>query len=961
MTEQAKQAEQIPLPETISVVSWSPRAADRRFALAKRKQDSARYELLKLSAVDVSASDFLQKLLREFPAEACTFVGLNLPIGLPAGYAKAAGIRSFREALTLFGKATGWENFYTPTDKPEIRQPFYPSTLGTTFKKGVAMRAFGLAGETELFRRCERRTARRYQAKCVFDLTFATENGRSAQTGWHELLGELSRSARLWPFDGALRDLIAQPRLTAAEVYPDESLAQLGLHFVPEGQRNKRNTTDRSSAAPALLEMAQGAGLSVSEQFRSGALSGFDSHCDFEVLVSLVALARVLQGQAPSDGPDTPECREVEGWILGQSHEVYTPVEAPRAYVEPRTKRSARRAPYFVHRIVWGPRNDRKTLEFAYPRSPGTGAINVICGLNNSGKSFLLEQLHRVMKRKPHRGVLRVEPRTTRQPRILFFGRAWEDKEKVGLVNLEQTAESLSVGGEHGDYLRGGLSLLASQMAPYLAGVSVEQAPRRIVEPEVREQILNAFKTRTQIYKCNGDDPLIQRLESILDAHLYFRCGKEDKKSGAWNFEFVLYYSDGTTLPFEDWSDGQRAIFYVLVCLKYFQPEIVLFDEIENHLHPAFISHLLEALRATPAQTIVATHHPHLIFSRYADRVFFLETRRPQLLTTSPAHAPFSSEFHEFERRVLTLEDNFDKITSVYRLFAHQDDQLLRQAGYIEHQATLALAKALSSIFRYPPVSESSSSLPDAQTQQLADRIRTFARLSDPVEVTVLDLGSGVGRQVAELAKFSEWQLRATIRWTCFEPIEANGTRLLQRFPATGAVKVVGKSSDLGVARHDFCVIANVLHELTPTEFVRYLNLADLHTRYETGGLVILELFPLLHAEAHAVPYESAVLRRILRDLGYDAESIQVPVRQGTVSAYCLLARRVSSAPETKQMIGVLEKAWKEILVDCLSSYALKLTPSDLEGYRRLVSRLTTIASIASWNEGKWKPTWAQE
>lgn len=943
------------------IVGWSPKSQDRRVALATLNKQDMRYEFRRLWPVYSTGPQLLKEVFTELGSASTALMGLNMPIGMPAAYAKAAGIPSFRGILADLGKAVGWENFYTPTDKPELRQPFCPSTLGATFKKTVAIRAFALQEEGDLYRRCERKTAKRYQAKSIFDLTFPSETGRSALMGWPDLLMELSRSAQLWPFDGKLTELLARPGFTVAEVYPDEAIAQLNLRFAPDGERNKRSLHDRQDVVPLLLEMSESSGISISRELRDAALSGLNSQCEFEVFSCLIAAVRALRQQTTSEAPESKDCLEIEGWILGQSHELYKPLEAPRAFVQQRSRPTSRRTPFFVQLISWGPRKGRKTIEFAYPTRPNLGAINVICGLNNSGKSFLLEQLHRVLKRKPNRRVLRVEPRPTRQPRILFFGRAWEDKEKVGLVNLEQTAESLSVGAEHGDYLRSGLSLLASQMAQYLKGVSAEEAPQRIVEAEVRDQIRKKFKTKAQIYKCNGNDPLIQKLESFLDGHLYFRCGKEDKKSRTWNFEFVLYSPGGTTLPFADWSDGQRAIFYVLVCLRHFKPEIVLFDEIENHLHPAFISRLLEVLRATPAQTILATHHPHLIFSRYPDRVFFLETKRPRLLEAAPAQAAFSSEFHELERTVLTLEDNFEKLTSAYHLFEHQDDQLLRQAGYIAHRATLTLTQVLSSIFRYPPVSESRSPLPDSQTQQLAGRIRALAGRAEPREISVLDLGAGVGRQVAELAKLSDWQLHGKVRWTCFEPIAGNRPRLLERFGHRPDITIIGKASDLGTTLHDFCVLSNVLHELTPIEFVRYLTLADRHSQPGTGGLIILELFPLLHAESHAVPYESAVLRKILREVGYDSESVSVPVRQGSVSAYCLLAKRVKTAPSSEQMIAVIEGAWKEILADCLSSYALRLTPSDLEGYQSLVSRLTTIASIASWNAGKWTASWLED
>ena len=80
----------------------------------------------------------------------------------------------------------------------------------------------------------------------------------------------------------------------------------------------------------------------------------------------------------------------------------------------------------------------------------------------------------------------------------------------------------------------------------------------------------------------------------------------------------------------------------MLASLAHDATPIVLFDEIENHLHPAYMSLLLSALKERSVQTIVSTHHPHLIFSDHADRVFFLDTTLP--------HSP-GRKTEEYSRR----------------------------------------------------------------------------------------------------------------------------------------------------------------------------------------------------------------------------------------------------------------------------------------------------------------------
>jgi hypothetical protein len=319
---------------------------------------------------------------------------------------------------------------------------------------------------------------------------------------------------------------------------------------------------------------------------------------------------------------------------------------------------------------------------------------------------------------------------------------------------------------------------------------------------------------------------------------------------------------------------------------------------------------------------------------------------------------PFSARYSDFERNIEELRDDFTRITAAYRLFKDQDDQLLRQANYVRSRATLILIHALSTLFTYPPVSESSGTLPDTQTQQLADRIRAFTRLRERQRVEVLDLGAGIGRQIAELHKLSKWQLGTEVHWTCYEPIEPSRRKLRERFADIPGVTVVDNISDLQGRRFDLCVLANVLHELTPTEFAGYISLAESYADHETGGIVILELFPLLHPEGYAVPYDATTLQRLLDNVGFSVDIAQISLRQSGTTAYCLLGRRRTASVERAHVQLAVEQAWETILASSMSAYALRLTPSDLAGYQTLLSHLTTVASITSWKAQKWLPSW---
>jgi hypothetical protein len=59
----------------------------------------------------------------------CAFAEFDFPIGIPALYAKRAGISKFRTLLKKLGHRK-WKDFYSVCDKPEqisVHRPFYPN------------------------------------------------------------------------------------------------------------------------------------------------------------------------------------------------------------------------------------------------------------------------------------------------------------------------------------------------------------------------------------------------------------------------------------------------------------------------------------------------------------------------------------------------------------------------------------------------------------------------------------------------------------------------------------------------------------------------------------------------------------------------------------------------------------------------------------------------------------------
>lgn len=923
----------------LAIAGFTQSAADLCAVVATRGADTGAFEL------SVIRDRPVELLLSSEPR--ATLVVADFPIGIPVAFAKAAQISSFRQLLSDVESGRR-PAFFQPQPKPSTQHPFSTASL-----RDIAA-ALGVA-PTELHRECDRATVNRNHAESTFCVRHVKRVGRSAIQGWAELLQPYFLTSKLWPFDGTLSALLPTRGLIISELFAAEAVTLLKLELGRGFGRNKHSRADRVAVMDSLLRQVEACGLDRhARELVAAAVPA--SEFEFDAAVMLVATLQIIEGILPVSEPDADAVRQIEGWSLGQQYPSPLRTPVPRAHFLAQSTTSNER--FFVDRIRWKSEGSETTLQLAYPTDTTRGAINILCGINNSGKSFLLDQLRRRLDGRPYNPSIHVEPLPSGHPKLLFIGKGWFAKDEVGEVNLAQTLEALSVPVHLGDYRRIGLSMLASQLAYYLEDVDPHDAVVRLEEPHIRQAIADTFEVEGTAYRCNPEDPLIARLERILQGRLYFRCTRHVETASTWTFEFVLVDEVGTTIPFKKWSDGQRVCFYVLSALAHLRPDVVLFDEMENHLHPAYMSELLDALRTHPAQSIIATHHPHLIFSRYADRVFYIETQRPPPSRNPPREIAYSKRHTDrgFPRTVSVIEDDLERIGSAYKLFSQVDEQLLRQAGYLESRAAVALLESINSLFAHGPVAEAARTLPDTQTYQLADRIRAIAKLDRPQQVAVLDLGAGIGRQIAELGKLSRWQVDATVSWTCYEPSSKSLATLRRRFEDVSEVTVVGAASELGDTEFDLCVLANVLHELTPRDAATLLALADQHLPRQRGALVVLELFPLLNPEGYAVPYEAASLQDILTNAGFVASTLEIGVRSES-RAYCLTARRREGRVQESAILSAIEAGWEQILRRSLSAYAAigDAGPVSIAEHIRTLSHLTTVMSINSWKAGMWR------
>ena len=255
-------------------------------------------------------------------------VGFDFPIGLPAAYAKQARHRGLRPALAGFGQGR-WRDFYEVAAQPEqiaLTRPFYPARPGGRSRRQL-VDGLGLETWQGLHRRCDGATAGRQAACPMFWTLGGNQVGKAMIVGWRDLLAPARRDGidvAIWPFDGALADLIRSRRFVVTETYPGEVYGHLDLRSPLRASGGKRRPSrpQRGRAAPPGLG-ASGRPSHSRQRCAPTSHRGFGARNPgaedrFDAVVGLFGMLNVLLCHRPSGEPDDPVVRRIEGWILGQ-------------------------------------------------------------------------------------------------------------------------------------------------------------------------------------------------------------------------------------------------------------------------------------------------------------------------------------------------------------------------------------------------------------------------------------------------------------------------------------------------------------------------------------------------------------------------------------------------------------------------------------------------------------------
>ncbi|MBY0335623.1 MAG: DUF429 domain-containing protein [Acetobacteraceae bacterium] len=248
-------------------------------------------------------------------------LGLDLPLGLPRGYAAGRAEADFPAFLAARATDAGFFAVNPGLETVCAARPFYPARPAKGMTRAAHAAALGLEGAGGLNRWCDRATATRPAGAPVFWTLGANQSGKAAIAAWRDWLAPALAAGApyaLWPFAGKLAGLLEPGRLAIAEVYPAEALRQLGLRM----GGSKRDAEARRRLAPALLAAMDGLGVRPDGALRDAAQAGFGADAAGEdrldCVLGLLALIAVLDGARADFVPDDPWVRRWEGWVLGQ-------------------------------------------------------------------------------------------------------------------------------------------------------------------------------------------------------------------------------------------------------------------------------------------------------------------------------------------------------------------------------------------------------------------------------------------------------------------------------------------------------------------------------------------------------------------------------------------------------------------------------------------------------------------
>ena len=314
--------------ERVVHFDWGSKKNKRAMCVANLRDDLWCVDSISIAG---NSATLLQDACRNVPPGSKTLIGFDFAIGLPVGYMKQAKLKTFLEAIDVFGDEP-WQEFFEKAYHPTevgIHRPFYPrkSTPKGYTSRSILTDRLGITWE-HVFRKCERKTSYRSAASPIFWTLGAKQVGTATMLGWKEVLQPLirdsSRCIGLWPFEGDLEEILQVKDAAVVETYPNEAYSHLGF---PKKWTGKTSHHARKCVSKIILDWGLRSSVKWSEKVLDQIESGFGEENDgedpFDALVGACSMIAVIIGQRPVSSSLDEDSKLREGWIFGQNADVF--------------------------------------------------------------------------------------------------------------------------------------------------------------------------------------------------------------------------------------------------------------------------------------------------------------------------------------------------------------------------------------------------------------------------------------------------------------------------------------------------------------------------------------------------------------------------------------------------------------------------------------------------------------
>lgn len=502
--------------------------------------------------------------------------------------------------------------------------------------------------------------------------------------------------------------------------------------------------------------------------------------------------------------------------------------------------------------------------------------------------------------------------------------------------------------------------LKSSAIQGCIGGLSREEIDEAWKTDEKRNDLFKKLNEEI-IYKVDSKECIaVRSFENLTGAQLYLRPNLKMK-----GMELVLRFGPEEAYAFGGprggWSQGQKVVCALYLLIIYAKPGIILIDELENHLHPEYISRVCEFIKSNVRQSVIVTHHPHLIFSSHVDKAWFFEVStssiEPPLMESFPTKRTFDRPAPK--RRIIEINNDFERIAATYNLFDSHDIQLMNLATSCQAQMSREILSAIETGMTLQVAGPSTSNRADTQSRELHDALLKVFNGRPDGKVRILDYGAGKGRTFFEMQKTNLFN-EANIEWCFFEPNEKTAQELRKKidaWPSAGEgenIRVIESLTDEPDGLFDAILAVNLLHECTPNQISEILDTCSRLLRQD-AKLLIAELYPLLTPERFGIGYAPDDMVEILNCCKFVGFTVPIPMRSGLFSAYTCIASplKIKNFP-LDGASEIRKNVWDRIHRRTLIEYVGGMEMGSSRNAIKLASGLHVLASIAAYDANLW-------